>query len=88
MAVATTGTTLRIAVAVAATITAIAPVATASTSETATSAKTAFAARGTIFAGFGFVDAHRATMELLVVQRGNGGLALLVIGHFNEAEAS
>ena len=50
-------------------------------------ATAAFATRGTILAGFGFIDANWTTMQILVIQTLNGRLALIGIGHFNEAEA-
>ena len=44
-------------------------------------------AAATSFPGTGFVDGEAATIDLLAVEGGDGGLGLLVAAHLDEAEA-
>src|SRR3954471_19512493 len=68
---------------VAAATAAAAPTAIAATAATAT----ATAAATTLLAGAGLVHGEAATLEIAPVERGDGGLRLLVVAHLHEAEA-
>src|SRR3954453_17941868 len=48
---------------------------------------TATAAATTLLAGAGLVHGEAATLEIAPVERGDGGLRLLVVAHLHEAEA-
>jgi hypothetical protein len=74
----------RLPLVAAATATAIAAATTAAAAEAAATTATAAA----FLARLGFIDAQRTTIEVGAVHRLDGGLPILVRGHFHEREAT
>jgi hypothetical protein len=71
-------------------ISAATPAATAakstSTAAASSAESTATTTTGTLFLGSGFIDGQGATVVLLAVQGRDGGLGLLVAGHFHKTK--
>jgi hypothetical protein len=86
-AVATAAAAATTAIAAAATATTAAAIAAATTAAAAEAAATT-ATAAAFLARLGFIDAQRTTIEVGAVHRLDGGLPILVRGHFHEREAT
>lgn len=53
----------------------------------ATSSAVSSSSASTFFAGAGFIDGQGTTIVFLLVQGIDGGIGIVIVGHFNEAEA-